>query len=257
MKRILVRSSLVLLFLVLCQLPVAAATLSVRADEWMPYNGNARDAKPGYMVEVLRAIFEPQGITVDYQTMPWTRSITETKKGEYDAVIGADRQEAVGFVLPAEAMGVNSSSFFVKSGNSWTYNGIPSLEKVKLGVIDGYSYSEGMTEYVQAKKNTDRVFVTSGDDALTKLIKMLQAGRIEAIIENPVVMVHALKGSGMSAQIVNAGNMGIKDELFVAFSPARPSSAGYARKFDDGLRQLRKDGKLKEIMNKYGLNDWK
>ncbi len=49
------------------------------------------------------------------------------------------------------------SRILVAFGSCACYGGIPSLEKVKLGVIDGYSYSAGMKEYVQGKKNRDRV----------------------------------------------------------------------------------------------------
>ena len=45
-------------------------------------------AAPGYAVEILKAIFEPQGIAVDYQKQPWSRALVDLEAGTNDAAIG-------------------------------------------------------------------------------------------------------------------------------------------------------------------------
>ncbi|MGK5093936.1 hypothetical protein WDW89_18225 [Deltaproteobacteria bacterium TL4] len=58
--------------------------LSVRADFWPPFNGDPKASRPGYMIEVLKAIFEPQGYVVDYQILSWDQALESVRKGEFD-----------------------------------------------------------------------------------------------------------------------------------------------------------------------------
>lgn len=60
----------------------AQPTVSLRADEWYPFNRNPTDAKPGYVVELLPAVFAQGGGQRDHQVRPcsttrppaWARS---------------------------------------------------------------------------------------------------------------------------------------------------------------------------------------
>ncbi len=85
------RSCLVFVFVILTGLTGRAETLRLRADSWMPYNGDAGAALPGYTVELARAIFEPRGITVDYQTMTWGDALKAAAAGQIEAVVGANK----------------------------------------------------------------------------------------------------------------------------------------------------------------------
>ena len=72
--------------------PVATAgaeTLTLVADEWCPYNCTPGDEKPGFLVEIVKKVFEPQGFTVDYKIVPWARAIRDTRAGRYSAILGA------------------------------------------------------------------------------------------------------------------------------------------------------------------------
>ncbi len=248
---------LAVLLLAISQLPVTAATLTVRADSYPPYNGTPGDAKPGYVVEILKAIFEPQGITVDYQIRPWSRTLEEVKKGTFDAAIAGLKADMDTGVFPQEACGMNRLGVYVLAGNSWKYSGPDDLKHIKLGIIEGYTYSDEIMGHLRANK--PMVFTVNGDDPLPKLTRMLQAGRIDAFVENPDVVAYYLRSAGLGDKIVTAGDAsGAKIEpLYVIFSPGKPTSRDYAAKYDEGLRKFRQSGKLREILAAYGLKDWK
>ena len=46
------------------------------------------------------------------------------------------------------------------------------------------------------------------------------------------------------------------DSIFVAFSPANAKSKDYAQILGQGMDELRRSGKLKAILSKYGMEDW-
>lgn len=257
MKRITTTLISLLVFSVLSAGFASAATISVRADSWAPYNEEPNSAQPGYMIELAKLIFEAKGHEIDYQLMPWTRSLAAVEKGTYDAVVGTDPDESPNFVFPTESLGVNKNGFFVKKGSSWTYGGIDSIKQIRLGIIDGYGYYSELDSYIEEDKKGAKLFSATGDDALPKLIKMLKAGRLDVVIENINVMTHELNAEKLSGEIVQAGDPNQAAPLYMAFSPAKESSKEYAKVLDDGIVELRNSGKLQEILTKYGLKDWK
>jgi polar amino acid transport system substrate-binding protein len=235
-----------------------AGTLSIRADYWPPFNNQPSDVKSGYMIDVLREIFTPLGITIDYQIMSWADSLEAAGEGSCDAVIGASRSEAPGFIYPVEAFGTSGNMFFVRKGNAWTYKGVTSLKAIRLGIIEAYSYSDELDEYIQAHTDSDRIIEASGEEPLIELIGMLRNGQVDAVVEDPSVMTYALLDQKVPlGQVVRAGASEEKEDIFIAFSPARKTSKTYARQFDEGLRKLRDSGRLKQILGRYGLVDWK
>jgi len=80
--------------------------ISIRADEWFPFNGTPGSETPGYMIEIADRIFTEAGHTLDYQLMNWKRSISEVEKGNYDCIVGAIKKNAPNFVFPTESMGI-------------------------------------------------------------------------------------------------------------------------------------------------------
>lgn len=62
----------------------------------------------------------------------------------------------------------------------------------------------------------------------------------------------------LTAQYIQAKGVAVKPEkACIAFSPALPQSEKYAEILSAGIAELRKSGELKQILSKYGLEDWK
>ena len=248
----------VILLVVCTAQPAAAETLSIRSDVWPPYNDEPKSNKPGYMINVLLEIFLPLGYALDYQQMSWTESLEAVRTGQFNAVVGATKDDAPDFIFPAEAFGVSDTAFFVKNGNPWKYTGAASLKEIRLGVIESYAYNDELNAYIKANKGTKRLVEATGDEPLTALIRMLQSGQIDAIAEDTNVMFATLiAGKVQMGSITAAGSCKEKSTLYVAFSPKNPKSKELAGKFDEGIKALRSSGKLRAILGLYGLTDWK
>lgn len=59
--------------------------ITLRADEWCPYNCAPDADKKGFMVDIATAVFEEAGHKVDYKLMPWARAVADTKEGKFTA----------------------------------------------------------------------------------------------------------------------------------------------------------------------------
>lgn len=256
----LLRHLFLALFTLVCvALPAAQAdTLSIRADSWPPYNAGPKEVKPGYMIEVLREIFTPLGHSIDYRLLSWEESLAAVRAGRCIAVVGASRDDAPDFVFPTEPLGMSGTTFFTARTGNWKFTGIDSLKSVRLGVVEGYAYDGELDNYIRAQKGSGRVVSVGGDDPVPQLIRLLRAGKIDVVAEDPAVMIHTLVSSSIPAGAVHgAGRIGDRSPLYVAFSPAAKKSKEYARIFDEGLIRMRADGRLQAILARYGLYDWK
>lgn len=238
-------------FLLFFTVTAKADTITIVADQWCPYNCDPKDSNPGILIEVAKYALGKAGHTIDYSNVPWARAIEDARAGKYVAIVGAYKDDAPDFVFSEKGIMPSSNDFFVKAGTSWKFDGISSLEGISIGTIRDYSYGEEIDKYIETNQsNPVKVQVTSGDDALTKNIDKLLAGRITAVIEDAAVMNYELKQSGKSGQIVQAGTFG-GDDVYVAFSPKNPTSATYAKLMTEGLAELEANGELAKIKAKY------
>ncbi len=231
-------------------------TVSIRADVWYPINGEPGSDKPGYMIELARLILKDHGYKLDYKALPWERSLSEVRQGNFDCVVGAYKDDAPDFIFPEVPWGKIESTFYVKKGSSWKYQGLSSLEKVNVGVIGGYAYSEEFDAYVEANKSSSKVQVVKGNNALEKNIKKLASGRIDVVIESHLVMEAKLEDMSMNKQVMRAGLLSEADDMYIACSPAKAQSKEIVQWFTQGIKKLRASGELQKILAKYGLKDW-
>lgn len=236
--------------------PARAETLLIVADPWCPYNCAPDSPKPGMIVEIVKKAFERHGISVTYETLPWTRAVEETRAGHYNAIIGALHGDAPDFVFPDKPQAISLMSFFVKAGTEWRYTGMESLNDISLGCIADYSYSTELDSYIRAnRRDMRRVQPISGENALEINLQKLAIGRIDAFVEEENVMLYHLSSHDAHDGVVLAGSLPLtKDQgLFAAFSPALPSSKKYADILSRETQAMTKDGTIALIMQSYGL----
>jgi len=229
--------------------------ITIRADSWPPFNGEAGSSRPGYMVEVATAVFEKAGYRVDYQTMPWSRAIERTRAGEFDAVVGAFRTDVPDFIFPRVAMGMAETIVLVRKGTTWRYDGIDSLAKVKVGVVKDYSYGKTMDDYVRAHAaDPGRIEIIYGEDVAVRNLRKLAMGRIDAMVDVRTVLDYAIAREGLAGRFIEAGTIS-RDDVHVAFSPRRPTSRTYAELLSKGIEELRESGQMQRILAAYGVRD--
>ena len=233
-----------------------AKVITLRGDDWCPYNCDPSSGVEGFMVDIAREILEASGYVVDYQILNWTRAKREVASGLFSGLVGASYQDGPTLVFPKEELGRFSSAFITLKDSKFRFVGKKSLEGVRWGVVSGYTYGRNADQIIaSAGAELTRV---SGDDALPILIKMLESKRLDAFYESPLVLSWKLKAIGKPrAGYFDAGTMDATPEnLYIAFSNKHPESAKLARLLEEGMQNLRKTKKLTTILAKYGLEDW-
>jgi polar amino acid transport system substrate-binding protein len=233
----------------------ATTSISISADAWYPFTAKEEGAYPGYLIEIAQEIFKEKNIDVVYKVQPWERALVSVINKEINCVAGAAKTEAPDFLYPEKAQGISVTSFYVKKGNPWRYNGsLDSLKEVKLAVMGGYAYDSGaLDEYIKANENTNKVQTVKAVDALDQNIKKIISDRVDVIIESDAVFLSKISTLGLENQFENAGVVGAQ-ELYIACGPNDPANVEYVKILSDGMSKLKASGKLKEIFEHYKLD---
>lgn len=235
----------------------AAETVTLVADEWCPYNCAPGSRREGYMIEIARMALEPAGIAVEYATMPWNRALSEVRSGTRSGAVGAVASEYPSAVYPKLPLGRSGNVLAMKrsAAAGFSYGGIDSLAKLRLGGIQGYSYDSGPIDAYIAKP-TGAVELLAGADSQRQNLRKLEAGRIDAVIDNEYVLRLLLSESSPAPDLVLVP-VGEASDISIAFSEAKLSeSRRYADLIDAALDRARKSGSLATLLAKYGVADW-
>lgn len=242
----------------MCATAARAESITISGDIWCPYNC----AEGGYMIEIARDIFQRNNIEIDYQVMPWADAIDKTREGSIDATVGTSHDDAPDFIFPDSLQGMADMRFWVREDSQWVFSGIPSLENVKLGVIEDYAYSKDLNAYIkQNAADPKRIYIGKGKDALEQNLQMLLKGQLDVIAEDDNVINYYITTKSAEYKIRSVGTP-VKREniadnyLYIAFSPKNPKSKKYAAMLDAGMRELRQSGELGRILELYRVNDW-
>jgi len=238
--------------------------------------------RPGYAVEIYQKIFGGIGYDVDFQATPFNRGMIEVSKGRIDAISGPLKfdKEALKvkirqapmigplygeLIYPERSIGVHHSScVFVHSDAEWEYTGPSSLDGKIIGAGQNYDYGKEINLYLETRlaKDKDSVVLLTGNSVFAKNLKKLQHKRVDVVLMDKVSGNYAIQTAVKQGELGQGlvkllGCSGMPAKLYLAFSGHTPDiSKKLVSIFDKGIEELRKSGELKEILSKYGLQDW-
>jgi polar amino acid transport system substrate-binding protein len=249
------RSILILSGLLSCSV-LHAATITIRSDDWYPYNGDPMSEQPGYMIEAARVIAERNGHQIDYAQLSWEQALEATRAGSIDCVVGAYVGDAPDFEFPETSWGRSADTFFVMSDNPWRFNAVADLATQRLARIAGYEYSAEVEAYFATAAPEAIVMIDNTRNGLSKALMLLVTRRADVVVEDENVARAKIGAMGLQSRIVEAGAAPSRNDIYIACTPARPEGEAYAKMFSDGMAELRRSGELTRILARYGLRDW-
>jgi len=252
-----------LLLFALLTPPVSAQSpkaISIVAPKfWCPFACDANSPQHGFAIEIARAAFLEFGITVNYTNMPYDRALLEVKKGVMvQAVVPTFKEEAPHFIYPSSATSATEYCFYVKQHSRWYFNDFTDLNNMRFTATSGYIYSPKMDTYIAQhfEKTSGRVYLLKGENIPSRMYHMIINSRYDAFLED-TRLIDFLRSNGSLAGLKKAGCLDVINYGYLALTPSKTfPSKQMAKYFDQGMLILRSSGKLKEILDKYGVQDW-
>lgn len=240
----------------------AGKNIILGADPFCPFN--CLDSKnPGFVIEVAKAIFEKNGYSVSYLPLPWLRAIEQCEEGKITAVIGGIDTPKGKFpktlLFPRENIGHLNMIYGGHEDKKWKFTTEKDLQGKKFGWVAGYepSFSGELGDFLKKKmKDTSVVDLSTGEEAGELNIKKLLANRINTVVEEETVFTY-LKNKEKANDLIIYGNLNKKNNFYLVFSPKDKNSRMFIQLWDQELPRMRKDGRLKKILDKYKISDWK
>lgn len=230
--------------------------LTVVAPEyWCPFSCAAGSAEEGFAVDIARAALAAQGIRMHYMNMTYDRALQEVRQGAVDAAVPVLRDEAPDFIFPQGAVSASEYCFYTTPDSGWQFRGEASLNGLPFLATSGYRYGEPLDTYIALHQGKN-VSLMQGNNIPDRMIRMVQAGRFDALLDDSRLIAFARARNRYPAELRNAGCLSQILLGFVAFSPALNNAPQLAASVDKGLQQIRANGTLRQILTRYGVQDW-
>jgi putative amino-acid transport system substrate-binding protein len=225
-------------------LPAAADTIRVgMSGGYFPFTFVQQDKLQGFEVDLMNALAERTGDTVEFSTMSFSGLIGALESGRIDTVanqitITPDRAAKFAFSQPYVYDG---AQVVVKKGRETEITGVDSLRGRTVAVNLGSNFEQLLRELPFADEIDIRTYESNieQDTAL---------GRVDAFVMDRVSSAQVIKQSPLPLALAGAAFSEIQNAL-----PFRNDAEGQALRdrLDAALTELKADGTLKAISEKW------
>ena len=229
----------------------AADTIRLTNGEWPPFTSK-EFLHRGVLSRIVTEAFAAEGITVQYEYLPWKRAYSDAKEGKADGTVGwAPTPEHVKDLYMSEPIvSVDKGLFHLKS-TPFNYSSADDLGKWRVGSAAGYAYGDEWDNGLKEGK-----FKTEEVTADEQNIKKLIAKRIDVFaMETDVAtyLMQSLLTPEEAASVVCAPKLLMKTPICMGLSRTSAKNAALMEKFNSGLKKLKEDGRydkyIKESRN--------
>ncbi|MBP2098769.1 amino acid ABC transporter substrate-binding protein [Enterococcus rivorum] len=202
----------------------------------------------GFDIDLAKAVFAEYGIEPEFQPIDWSMKESELKNGTIDLIwngytVTEEREKNVAFSIPY----MKNKQELVVLANS----GIKSTDNMKEKVLGAQNESSGLTAL---EKNPEVLtdIITDGEpvlfDTFNDAFMDLQAKRIDGLVIDNVYANYYIAQQRNSKDYLVINTPFEEEDFAVGI---RKSDKELKNKIDDAFKKLKKEGKMKEISEKW------
>ncbi|MEN5094189.1 ABC transporter substrate-binding protein [Pseudomonas protegens] len=201
----------------------------IASEEWNDYT--EADGK-GLAWDILREVFEPQGILVERSSVPYTRSVGLVQRGEVDAQVGAYRGESAGVLYPR--WNYDTDHIYALGLASNPELTLANLGSYRLVWVRGYKYQDYLPNVRRYNEIRRRIGI----------LPMLLYSRADYYIDAQTEIDYVL---GQAAEPSRFKRTHLAElPLYLGFAD-NPRGRALLSLYDRRMEQLVKDGVLRPI----------
>ncbi|MCB2145991.1 MAG: transporter substrate-binding domain-containing protein [Deltaproteobacteria bacterium] len=212
-----------------------------------PFSWEENGKMNGILVDIIEeAIHARMGIIVSHKGYPWTRAQMMVQKGKADAFVTVPTSERQAYtkVNSEPVVQVTFTLFTQKDGPK-----TEALKKVKkIDELKGFTIGHYLgSGWAEQKLNGMKVEWTSN---VFQTLKKLAAGRVDVFVDTSQGVLFNIKKFGFQDQIIEIPNV-VDSAPFHLCVRKNSSFVIILSQFDEIIKEMRKDGTLEEIYNRY------
>lgn len=240
MKQLLAMLTLIMSFYTVAE---EVTDIDLVCAEWPGYTNSDGT---GVYWEIIKRVYQPIGIDVHTQTVPWKRAQYSVKNGKKDAYVGdyfdpsKDRKE---FLYPKEHLSIEEPVVVVFSNRhtlEWKAKGKSMLTGMRVAWVRGYGFEDNLLDGIALEhKDVNHP---------AQAILLLKKGRVDAVVDYRSNIMDALADDADSytLSLLEKGQ-----KLYLVFANTQ-KSVYLAALFDRRIREMRASGDVSEIYKQYG-----
>jgi polar amino acid transport system substrate-binding protein len=242
------RKLLTALMMFVLLLPVSATAEKIiiaGLGTFPPYQYEENGQMVGTDPDTAREVCKRLGIEAEFQIMPWKRILVSAEKGLVTAVVALlHTEERTQFLYYTdETIHVQKNVIMASKEKGIKINTLDDLKDKTVGVVREFSYGSEFDSRQGLKKEIC--------DDQKEVVRMLDKGRIDvaATSERPFRFMCKEVGVQDHFEVVYVLS---ENPTYMGFSKAGgEKNKVLAEKFSQTLRQLREEGVIQKIIDKY------
>ncbi|MGF7190458.1 substrate-binding periplasmic protein [Robbsia andropogonis] len=200
----------------------------------------------GYMPEIAAEIAKREGLTLDFQSVPFPALIQSVIAGKIDMIVAGmtptpKRAEVIDFSQVVTAFG---EGIFVRDTNKKDYKSAEDFSGDIVGVMAGTDYADSIIKMNVAKEV--KIYDNPADMARDVSLGRIALGMTDYPIVKAQQAAGALKGMHVVESYKPMKSFG------VAFG-VKKGNTDLLNKINSALDAMRADGTLNKILARYGM----
>ncbi|WP_353191850.1 cystine ABC transporter substrate-binding protein [Pandoraea pnomenusa] len=207
-----------------------------------PFNYRAQDGQlDGYDVDVAKAIAQRLGVKPQFVTTEWSGIIGGLVAGKFDVIVNQvaitdERKKSLDFSQPYT---YSAAQLIQRKDDNREFKSLEALKGHKLGVSLGSNYDK-------MAKAVPGIDVRTYPGA-PEYLRDLSAGRVDAALNDRLMLAYLIKTSNLPLR-PGAVLQGTNQSVGIPFRKDNPK---FAKAIDDALTDMKKDGTLTKIAQKW------
>lgn len=244
----------VLLFLTTASLAAAAQDCEVTVgwETWAPYQVAGENGPEGLDIELVRRIAARAGCEVEFKRMPWARLLKSIQRGDIDGAMAAARNaERAAYAYFTKPYRNETVGLMVRKSDE-AIRDMDSLREIvasgrEIGMWRDYYYGETVEALKSDPETADGFRVM---DQGTTLLRMLAAGRFDAVLGDPVADTDTAKDLGITDKIRVHDLTVYRTPVHLMLSKKSVGKATVNR-IDEAISAARSESELSRIVARY------
>lgn len=214
-------------------------------DDWYPYAGVRDGQAVGLTVDIMRTIYQQPGVVVRFQPLSYSRCMEVARTARYAGCFTTSRNDFYEpyYRYPQLPLLEGQIRIYSRSNRPERDLDMKSLEGQEVGVVLSYGYGKEFDANTAIRKE----YSTREVNAFRKL----KAGRIPYVVAWEGTVNHMLRQNpDLRGWLRPVGKLA-PGPVYVSFSRAHPDVEHLVSRFDAGMVQLRKSGRLRQLESRW------
>lgn len=218
------------------------SSIDIATESWDLYTNTDGT---GLFLDITRAIYEPRGIQVEVEFVPYKRALHLLEQQKADAMYGTYSTEKEGkpyLSTPRMPIDKERTVAMFDQARNGGWSGQASLKNAQLAWVRGYDYHESLEVKVD-----DFEEVVDSEQGLN----MLRAGRFDYFLDHSGALQDTISRVGFDTSGYRIETV-IEENVYMAFANT-DKGRQLSEIYDAGLAQLIESGELRRIFARYEL----